>query len=75
MASSLSTPVNNLSERIQRIKIKCEHDDKKCETCGTTYEVYDSFLKYKNFRDDLMECKFYCCNKDYHKQFDEKFKE
>ena len=32
MASSLSNPANNLSERIH--KIKCKHtNDKKCETC------------------------------------------
>ena len=33
MASSLSNLVNNLSEGIQTIKCKYEHDDKKCETC------------------------------------------
>ena len=34
MASSLSIIVNNLSERIHRIKFKYGRDDKKCETCG-----------------------------------------
>ena len=38
MAGSLSNPVNNLSERIHRIKSKCGHDDKKCETCGIEYK-------------------------------------
>ena len=33
MASSLSNLVNNLSERIQIIKCKRGHDDKKCEIC------------------------------------------
>ena len=33
MANSLSNLVNNLSERIQIIKCKRGHDDKKCETC------------------------------------------
>ena len=33
MASTLSNLVNNLSERIHRIKCKNEHDDNKCETC------------------------------------------
>ena len=34
MASSLSNIVDNLSERIHRIKFKYGQDDKKCETCG-----------------------------------------
>ena len=41
MASSLSILVNNLSERIHRIKCKYEHD-------GITYEVWECFLEYKN---------------------------
>ena len=32
MSSSLSSLVNNLSEEIERIKCKFEHDDKKCQT-------------------------------------------
>ena len=40
MASSLSNLVNNLSERIHRIKCKYEHD-------GITYEVCDAFLNTK----------------------------
>ena len=34
MANS-SNLVNNLSEGIHKIKCKFEHNDKKCETCGT----------------------------------------
>ena len=34
MASSLSNLVNNLSERIHKIKCKFGHNDKKCENCG-----------------------------------------
>ena len=44
MASWLSNLVNNLSERIQRIKFKYRHDDKKCETCGISYKYCDCFL-------------------------------
>ena len=33
MENSLSNLVNNISEGIHRIKYKCGHDDKKCETC------------------------------------------
>ena len=32
MTSSLSNLVNNLCEGIHKIKYKCNHDDKKCET-------------------------------------------
>ena len=62
MASSLS---NNLSEGIHRIKCKFEHDDKKCETCGIKYKYCDCFLEYMNFKDDLIEYKCLCCNKNY----------
>ena len=68
MASSLSNFVNNLS----RIKCKFEHDNKKCETCRTKYKYCDCFLKYTNFRDDLIEYKCSCCNKFI--KFDEELK-
>ena len=40
MASSLPNIVNNLSERIHRIKCKFGHDDQKCETCEIKYKYY-----------------------------------
>ena len=46
-----------------------------CETCGITYETCDSFLEYTNFKDNLIECKYLCCNKNYQQKFDEKLKE
>ena len=70
MASSLSNLVNNLSERIHKIKCKYEHDDKKCESWGITYEVCDWFLEYTNFKDDLIKYKCLCCNKNYQQKFD-----
>ena len=63
MRSSLLKTVNNLSEGAHKIKCKCGHDDKKCETCK---------IKYK---DDLIECKCLCCNKNYQQKFDEKLQE
>ena len=75
MASSLSNLINNLSEGIYRIKCKCGHDDKKCETCGTKYEYYDCLLEYINFKDNLIEYKCLCCNKNYQHKFDEKLEE
>ena len=53
MASSLSNLVNNLPEEIHRIKCKCRHDDKKCETCGIKYKYCDCFLEYASFKDGL----------------------
>ena len=42
-----------------------EHDDKKCEACGTEYKYCGCFLEYANFKDDLIEYKCLCCNKNY----------
>ena len=72
MTSSSSNLVNNLSERIHKIKCKYGHNDKKCET---SYKLFDCFLEYMNFKDDLIEYKCLCCNKNYQQKFDEKLKE
>ena len=55
MACSLSNYVNNLSERIHRIKCKFGHGDKKCETCSIKYKYCNCFLEYTNINDDLIE--------------------
>ena len=68
MASSLSNFVNNCSERIHKIKCKYGHDDKKYELYIKTYRIIaycDYFLEYTNFKDDLIEYKCVCCNKNY----------
>ena len=57
MASSLSNLVNNFSEEIYKIQCKYRDDDKKCETA--------EFFEYANFKDDLIERKCVCCNKNY----------
>ena len=75
VASSLSNLVNNLSEGNQRIKCKYRYDDKKCETCGIKCKYYNYVLEYTNFKDDLIEYKCLCCNKNYQHKFDEKLKE
>ena len=72
MGSLLSNLVNSLSEGIHRIKCKFRHDDKKYEICGIKYKYCDCFLVYTNFKDDLMEYKCLCCNKNYQHMFDEK---
>ena len=62
MARSLSNLVDNLSERIHKIKCKFGHDDEKSERCGIKYKYCDCFLEYTNFEDDLIEYKCLCCN-------------
>ena len=71
----MSYLVNNLFKGIHRIKCKHEHHDKKCDICRTKYKYCDCFLEYTNFKDDLIEYKCLCCNKNYQQKFDEKLKE
>ena len=76
MANSLSNLVNDLSDGIHRIKCKFGHDDKEMiETCGSKCKYCNCFLEYKNVKDDLIEYKCLCCNKNYQHKFDEKLKE
>ena len=58
-----------------KIKCKCRHIIKKCETCGITYEVWDCFLEYTNFTDYLTQYKCSCCNQNYEQSFDKKLNE
>ena len=69
---ALSNLVNSLSEGTYRIKCKFGHDDKKCEIYGIKYKYCDCFLEYANFKDDLMEYKYLCYNKNYQHKCDEK---
>ena len=51
MASSLSNLVNNLSDRIDRIKCTFIRNGKKCcKTCGIKYKYCGCFLEYINFK-------------------------
>ena len=75
MARSLSNLVNNLSEGISKIKYKYRNGDKKCEICRIMCKYCACFLVYTNFKDDLMEYKCLCCNKNYQQKFHEKLKE
>ena len=65
MASSLSNLVNNLAEGSCKIKCKYGHDERKCGTCRIKYKDCMCFLEYANFRDNVIECKCLCCNKNY----------
>ena len=51
-----------------------ENDDKKCETCGIKYKDCNCFLKYTNLKDNSIEYKCLCCNKNYKKKFNEDLK-
>ena len=48
-----------------------KHDCKKCETCGIKYNHCDCFLKYTNFKDDLIKSKCLSCYKS-RRKFDKK---
>ena len=58
MASSLSNLVDNLAERIHKIK---------CKDC-------DCFLEYESVKSNLTKYKCLSCNKDYSNKLDEKLK-
>ena len=55
-ATSLSYLVDNLAERMYKIKFKNEQDNKK-----------DFFLEWTVFKDNLIEYKYLCYNKNYQK--------
>ena len=74
MAISLSNLVNNLSEGIHQVKCKYGLDDKKYETCGIKYKDCECCLEYTNVKNNSIECKCLCCNKNYQKTFDENVK-
>ena len=54
----------NLNVNIEMIRKKCKASKikhKDCECC----------LKYTNVKNDSIQCKCLCCNKNYQKTFDE----
>ena len=74
MESSSSNLVNNLAEDIREIKCKYGHDDKKFETCGIKYKDCKCCFEYTNVKNNLMEQKCLCCNKNYQKAFNKNLK-
>ena len=75
MASSLSNVVNNLSDRVHKIKCNYGHDDENCGICGFKYKYFNLFLGYTNFKDDLLEYKYLCRNKNYQYKFHKNLRE
>ena len=57
MASSFSNSINTLAEEIHKFKFKYE-------TCGIKYKDCEYCLEYAKVKDDLIECKRLCCNKN-----------
>ena len=45
---------------------------KKCGTCRIKYKYCDFFPEYTKIKDDLIESKCLCCNKNYQEKSDEK---
>ena len=74
MASPFSNLVNNFADGIHKIKCKSGHNNEKCKTHGIKYKDCERYLEYKSYKDDLIEHKCLCCNKNYKKKFDEKLK-
>ena len=73
MASSLSNPVDNLAERIYKLKYKMNtliEKEKRVEL-NTKYKNFECYLKYTNVKDDLIKYKCLCCRSNYYKRFDE----
>ena len=75
MATSSSNLVNNLCEEIHRMKCKYILLEKKYETCGIRYKYCVCFFEQTNFKEDLIEYKCLCFNKNYQRKFNEKLKE
>ena len=57
------------------MKCKYRHEEKKCETWGIKYKHCGCFLVYTIFKDDLIQYKCFCSNKNYQQKFEEKLKE
>ena len=66
--SSLLNLVNNLAEGIHKTFYRYGHDDKMRKTCEFKYKDWECFLEYTNVKDDLIEYKCLCCNKNYQKK-------
>ena len=57
MGSSLSNLLDELTQRIPKIKGKYRHDNKKCGISRTKYNYYNCYLEYINVKNDLLVCK------------------
>lgn len=53
-ASSLSSFVNNLAERIHKNKCKYEHNNKNCKTCRIKDKDSECCFEQKNVKNNLI---------------------
>ena len=74
MASLLSSLVNSLAKEIHKTKFKYGHDNKKCKTFWIKYKDCGCCPEYTNIKNNLIEYKCLCCNKNNQKRFDENLK-
>ena len=54
MPSSLSSLAKNLFKIIHKAECNCRHDNEKCEKCKIKYKDCESYIKYANAKDDLL---------------------
>ena len=73
MASSLSNLVNNFADGIHKTKCKCGHDKKNLKH-QIKYKDCERCLVYTDVKDNLIEYKYLCCNKNYQKMFNKNLK-
>ena len=74
MARSLPNLVNNLAERILKVKCKYGNGNKKFKTYEIKCKGCKYCFEYTNVKDDLVVFECLCCNKNYQKKFDENLK-
>ena len=65
MARSLSNLVNNLAERVHKIKCNNGHDNKKREMFVIKYKDCECCRKYMNVKDDSTVFKCLRCNRKF----------
>ena len=68
MASSLSNLLIIFLKEFVKLNINIDTIIKKCETCVIKYKNCECCLEYTNVKDDIIEYKCLCCNKNFQKR-------
>ena len=68
MASLLSNLANNLAERIFKVKWEYGYDNENKKLVELNEEIVSVVLTKQTLKDDLIEYKCLCCNKNYQKK-------
>ena len=69
MARSLSNPVDNFAERIDKIKCRDEYDKTKCGVFWIKWKDCVYCLEYIKVKNDLIVYRYLCYNENYQKIF------